>query len=119
LTGGGLGGHFWKSDADEETLTWILGKLVALSGGISFPTFPNMAWQGVVLGVIEKNKSQEKTLSGIFGKIMALLGAISFATFSNLVWQRIVLGTSFEKFGQGAKPYHPSIFPKFMLRFSP
>jgi hypothetical protein len=60
LAGGGLGGHFWKSDANEKTLTWILGKLVALLGGISFPTFPNMAWQGIVLGIIFEKFGQGK-----------------------------------------------------------
>jgi len=52
LARGGLGEHFEKKLGQGKSLSGIFVKLMALPRGIIFPTFPNMVWQGVVLGTI-------------------------------------------------------------------
>jgi hypothetical protein len=62
LARGCLGEHFGKSDPHGKSLSGIFVKLMALTRGIIFPTFPNMVWQGVVLGsILEKVKPRQPT----------------------------------------------------------
>ena len=55
-------GAFWKKRTHGKSLSGIFVKLMALTRGIIFPTFPNMVWQGVVLGsILEKVKPRQPT----------------------------------------------------------
>ena len=55
-----LGDHFGKSEAKRKTLSGICGIVMVLARLTILPTFPNMVWQGVVLGsILEKVKPRE------------------------------------------------------------
>jgi hypothetical protein len=44
-----------------KILSGFLVKLTASTRGINFPTFPNMVWQGIVLGsILEKANPRQK-----------------------------------------------------------
>ena len=55
-----LGDHFGKSEAKRKTLSGICGFVMVLARIMVSPTFPNMVWQGVVLGsILEKVNPRE------------------------------------------------------------
>ena len=61
LARGCLGEHFGKSQAKRNTLSGICEFVMVLARIIIFPTFPNMVWEGTVLGtILEKVKPKEK-----------------------------------------------------------
>jgi hypothetical protein len=74
-----------------------LGKLVALSGGISFPTFPNMVWQGVVLGSILKKVGPKRKLIRNLCEIDGFAKGHHFSNFSQHGLARGGLGGHFGK----------------------
>ena len=61
-----LGDHFGKSEAKRKTLSGICGFVMVLARIMVSPTFPNMVWQGVVLGsILEKAKPREKLVRNL------------------------------------------------------
>ena len=61
LARGCLGEHFGKSEAKRNTLSGICEFVMVLAKIIIFQTFPNMVWEGIVLGtILEKVKPREK-----------------------------------------------------------
>ena len=49
-----LGYHFRKSEAERKTLSGICGFVIVLARLTILPIFPNMVWEGIVLGAIWK-----------------------------------------------------------------
>jgi hypothetical protein len=72
-----------------------LGKLVALSGGISFQTFPNMVWQGVAFGSILRKVGPRRKLVRNLCKIAGPAKGHHFSNFSQHGLTRGGLGAIF------------------------
>ena len=61
-----LGDHFGKSEAKRKTLSGICGFVMVLARLTIPPTFPNMVWQGVVLGsILEKANPRQKLIRNL------------------------------------------------------
>ena len=58
---GCLGDQFAKNEAKRKTWSGIYSFLMVPARVIIFPTFPNMVWEGIVLGtILEEMKPREK-----------------------------------------------------------
>ena len=83
---------------------------------IIFQTFPNMVWEGIVLGtILEKSEAKRKTLSGIRESVMVLARLTILPNFPNMVWEGIVLGTILEKMTPLVRPVNFTKIPDKLL----
>ena len=59
-------GHFEKSEAKRKTLSGIREFVMVLARLTIPPTFPNMVWQGVVLGsILEKATPRQRLVRNL------------------------------------------------------
>jgi len=104
-----LWGHFEKSEAKRKTLSGICGFVMVLARLTIPPTFPNMVWQGVVLGtILEKANPQQKLIRNL----CEIDGPDKGRHFPNFSQHGLARGCLPEHFGKSeptAKAYQESL----------
>jgi hypothetical protein len=92
-----------------KILSGFLVKLTASTRGINFPTFPNMVWQGIVLGSILEKANPRQKLNRNLRENAGPDKGHHFSNFSQHGLAKSCLGERFGKSEPTAKPYQESL----------